>query len=91
MKALSQRPRPGAFCELHSGAARQLNRNNECTGRGERASYRSSSCTDVENKVTGKVASVRDDTTIESMPPPLWPADRGHGGPSPSRKSWVQP
>ena len=61
----------------------QLNRNNERAGRGERASSR----TDVENKVTGNDASVCDDaarpTTIELMPPPPWPADRGHGGPSP--------
>jgi hypothetical protein len=65
----------------------QLNRNNARTGRDERASYRSSSRTDVENKVTGNDASVCDDaarpTTIELMPPPSWPADRVHGGPSP--------
>lgn len=65
----------------------QLNRNNSCTGRDESASYRSSSRADVENKVTGNDASVCDDaacpTTIELMPPPPWPADRGHGGPSP--------
>jgi hypothetical protein len=52
----------------------QLNRNNARTGRGERASYRSSSRTDVENKVTGNDASVSDDaacpTTIELMPSP---------------------
>ena len=65
----------------------QLNRNNARTGRDERAGYRSSSRTDVENKVTGNDASVCDDaarpTTIELMPPPPWHADRGHGGPSP--------
>jgi hypothetical protein len=65
----------------------QLNRNNARTGRDERASYRSGSRTDVENKVTGNDASVCDDaarpTTIELMPPRPWPADRGHGGPSP--------
>ena len=63
-----------------------LNRNNARTGRGESASYRSNSRTDVENKVTGNDAGVCDDaarpTTIELMPPPPWPADRGHGGPS---------
>jgi hypothetical protein len=57
----------------------------------ERASYRPSSRTDVENKVTGNDASVCDDaarpTTIELTPPPPWPADRGHGGPSPCSKS----
>jgi hypothetical protein len=65
----------------------QLNRNNARTGGDERASYRSSSRTDVENKVTRNDASVCDEatrpTTIELMPPPPWPADRGHGGPSP--------
>ena len=65
----------------------QINRNNVRSSRGERASYRASSRTDVENKVTGNDASVCDDaarpTTIELMPPPPWPADRGHGGPSP--------
>jgi hypothetical protein len=65
----------------------QLNRNNARTGRDERASYCSSSRTDVENKVTGNDAIVCDDagrpTTIELMPPPPWPADRGHSGPSP--------
>lgn len=65
----------------------QLNRNNACTRRGEGASYRASSRTDVENEVTRNDASVCDDaarpTTIELMPPPPWPADRGHGRPSP--------
>jgi hypothetical protein len=65
----------------------QLNRNNARTGRDERASDRSSPRTDVENKVTGNDASVCDDaarpTTIELMPPPPRPADRGHGEPSP--------
>lgn len=65
----------------------QLNRNNARTGRDERASYRSNPRTDVENKVTGNDVSVCDDaarpTTIELMPPPPWPADRGHDGPSP--------
>jgi hypothetical protein len=69
----------------------QLNRDNARTGRGERTSYRSSPRTDVEDKVTGNDASVCDDaarpTTIELMPPPPWPADRGHGGPSPCSKS----
>ena len=73
----------------------QLNRDNARTGRDERTSYRSSSRTDVENKVTGNDAGVCDDaarpTTIELMPPPRWPADRGHGGPSPRSKSWVRP
>ena len=65
----------------------QLNRNNPRSRSGECASYRSSSRTDVEDEVTGDDASVCDDavrpTTIELMPPPPWPADRGHGGPSP--------
>jgi hypothetical protein len=65
----------------------QLNRHNARTGRDEGASYRSGSRTDIENEVTGNHASVCDDaagpTTIELMPPPPWPADRGHGGPSP--------
>jgi hypothetical protein len=64
----------------------QLDGHNARTGRNERASYRTSSCTDVENKVTGNDASVCHDaarpTTIELMPPPPWPADGGHG-PSP--------
>jgi hypothetical protein len=65
----------------------QFNRNNVRAGRDECTGYRSSSRPDVENKVTGNDASVCDDaagpTTIELMPPPPWPADRGHGGPSP--------
>ena len=65
----------------------QLDRNNARTGCDERASYRPCSRTDVEDKITGNDASVCDDaarpTTIELMPPPPWPADRGHGGPSP--------
>jgi len=65
----------------------QLNRNNTRTGRDKRAGYRSSSRSDVENKVIGNDASVFDDaahpSTIELMPPPPWPADRGHGEPSP--------
>jgi len=65
----------------------QLDCNNARTGGDERAGYRSCSRTDVENKVTGDYASVCDEaarpTTIELMPPPPWPADRGHGGPSP--------
>jgi hypothetical protein len=80
-----------ALIELISqvpGALRmQLNRHNARTRRHERASYRSSSRTDVENKVTGNDASVCNDaarpTTIELMPPPPWAADRGHGRPSP--------
>jgi hypothetical protein len=72
----------------------QLNRNNGRTGGDERARYRSGSRTDIENKVTGYYASVCDDaarpTTIELMPPPPWPTDRGHGGPSPSSTSWVR-
>lgn len=63
----------------------QLNRNNVRTGCDQRASYRSSSRTDVEDKLTGNDTSVCDDaarpTTIELMPPPPWPAVRGHGGP----------
>ena len=39
----------------------QLNRNNARTGGDERTSYRSSSRTDVENKVTGNDASVCDE------------------------------
>lgn len=65
----------------------QLNGNNAGTGGGEGASHRSSARTDVEHKVTGNDASICDDaarpTTIELMPPPPWPADRGHDGPSP--------
>jgi hypothetical protein len=65
----------------------QLNRNNARSGGDEGASYRSGSRTDIENKVTGNDASVCDDaarpSTIELMPPPPWPADRGHGAPSP--------
>jgi hypothetical protein len=72
----------------------QLDRINARTGRDERASYRSSCRTDVENKVTGNDASVCDDaarpTTMALMPPPPWPADRRHGGPSPCSKSWVR-
>jgi hypothetical protein len=72
--------------QVRGALGMQLIRNNARTGRDERASYRSSSRTDVENKVTGNDASVCDDaarpTTIELMPPPPWPADRGHGGPS---------
>jgi hypothetical protein len=40
----------------------QLYRDNVGTGRDERSSNRSSSRTDVENKVTGNNASVCDDT-----------------------------
>jgi hypothetical protein len=83
------------FPQVRGAPWMQLNRGNGRHGRGRRASYRSSSCTDIENKVTGNNASVCNDparpTTIELMPPPPWPADRRHGGPSPSRKSWVQP
>lgn len=65
----------------------QLDRDDARSDGGERAGYRSAPRTDVENKVTGNDASVCDDaagpTTIELMPPPPWPADRGHGGPSP--------
>jgi hypothetical protein len=73
----------------------QLNRNDERAGRDERASYRSSSGTDVENKVSGSDTSVCDDAArpaaIELMPAPPWPADGGHGGPSPCSTSWVVP
>jgi hypothetical protein len=52
----------------------QLNGDNVRAGRDEGASYRSSSRTDVEDKVTGHDASVCDNaarpTTIELMPPP---------------------
>jgi hypothetical protein len=65
----------------------QLDRDYARTSGGERASYRSSSRSDVKNQVTGNDAGVSDDaarpTTIELMPPPPWPADRGHGGSSP--------
>jgi hypothetical protein len=64
----------------------QFNGNNARTGGGEGASYRSSSCTDIEHKVTGNDASVCDDaarpSAIELMPPPPRPANGGHG-PSP--------
>ena len=53
---------------------RQLDRNDARVGSDKRASYRFSSRTDVENKVTRNDASVCDDaarpTTIELMPPP---------------------
>lgn len=65
----------------------QLNGHNPRVGRDERTSDRSSSGTDVENEVTGNDASVGNDaacpTTIELVPPPPWPADGGHGEPSP--------
>jgi hypothetical protein len=71
----------------------ELNGNDARTGLDECASYRPSSRTDIENKVTGDDASVCDEaaspTTIELVPPPPWPADRGHGGPSPCSMSWV--
>jgi hypothetical protein len=71
----------------------QLNRDDARPGRDERSSYRSSSGTDVENQVSRGDASVCDDamrpTAIELMPPPSWPADGGHGGPSPCSTSWV--
>ena len=51
----------------------RLNRNDPRAGRDERASYRSSSGTDVENKVSGSDASVCDaarPAAIELMPAP---------------------
>jgi hypothetical protein len=71
----------------------QLNRNDARAGRDERASYRSSSGTDIENEIPGSDAGVYDDaarpTAMKLMPPPPWPAGRGHGGPSPRSTSWV--
>jgi hypothetical protein len=65
----------------------QLDRHDVRASGDESASYRTGSRTDVENQVTGNDASVCHDaarpTTIELMPPPPWPADCGHGGPSP--------
>lgn len=71
----------------------QLNCNNAYTGRDERTTCRCSSRSDVETKATGNDASACNaarKTTIELMPPPPppWPADRGHGAPSPSNNSW---
>jgi hypothetical protein len=72
----------------------QLNGDHPCTGGDERVGYRSSSRTDIENKVTGNHAGVDDEaarpTTIELMPPPPWPAEGGHGGPSPCSKTWLR-
>jgi hypothetical protein len=71
----------------------QLNRDNVCVRRDERLGYWSSSRPDVENKITGKYASISNEAarpaTIELMPPPPWPANRGHGGPSPCSKTCV--
>jgi hypothetical protein len=79
--------------QVRSALWMQPNRDHAHAGRDERARYRSSSGTDVENKVSGSDASVCDDaarpTAIELMPPPPWPADYGHGGPSPCSTSWV--
>jgi hypothetical protein len=87
--------RHGALIELvpevRGALWMQLDRDNARAGRDESASYRSSSRTDVENKVTGNHPSICDDAarraSIELMPPPPWPADRGHGGPSPCSKT----
>jgi hypothetical protein len=73
----------------------QLNRNDTPAGRDERASYRASSGTHVEDKVSGSAASVCDEaagpTVIELMAAPPRPADGGHGGSSPCSTSWAQP
>jgi hypothetical protein len=73
--------------QVRGALGMQLNRHNARTGGDEGASYRSCSGTNVDNKVTGNDPSVCDDAarplTIELMPPPPWPAYRGHGGPSP--------
>ena len=71
----------------------QFNGNDARAGRDERVSQRSGSGTDDEDEVSGSDAGVCDEaarpTAIELMPPPPWPADRGHGGPSPCSTSWV--
>jgi hypothetical protein len=71
----------------------QLIRNNSRTSRDERASYLFRSGTDVDIRVTGNDASACDaarPTTTELMPPPPWPADGWHGGPSQWSKSSVR-